>query len=246
MEYWREELYHHGILGQKWGVRRYQNIDGSYTNAGKKRREYSSTSLRGAIARSKNAKIDKSFRDWKENDAKKADAIAKGLNANEKRLIYEKNSGNRDLKREYKQANKEYKKALRGNTLYRQGTVRETVGKDASNKYLSEAKNIEKQLRTDPYNRNLQKQYNNLMSKHDIERAKARRAQSVGAKRSQRIASIKRATTLTVKAAALTAAVGLGAHIVNKYVLSNSNTKLSSETLQNVVNIGKNALKYMY
>lgn len=29
------ELYHHGILGQKWGVRRYQNADGSYTEAGK-------------------------------------------------------------------------------------------------------------------------------------------------------------------------------------------------------------------
>lgn len=32
------ELYHHGILGQKWGVRRYQNPDGTYTEAGKKRR----------------------------------------------------------------------------------------------------------------------------------------------------------------------------------------------------------------
>lgn len=31
------ELYHHGILGQKWGVRRFQNQDGSYTAAGKER-----------------------------------------------------------------------------------------------------------------------------------------------------------------------------------------------------------------
>ena len=32
-----EELQHHGIKGQKWGVRRYQNADGSLTNDGKKR-----------------------------------------------------------------------------------------------------------------------------------------------------------------------------------------------------------------
>ena len=31
------ELYHYGIKGQKWGVRRYQNADGTLTAKGKKR-----------------------------------------------------------------------------------------------------------------------------------------------------------------------------------------------------------------
>lgn len=36
-EKYYSELYHHGITGMKWGVRRYQNKDGSLTNAGKRR-----------------------------------------------------------------------------------------------------------------------------------------------------------------------------------------------------------------
>lgn len=37
------ELYHYGVKGMKWGVRRYQNKDGSYTAAGKKHRKMQST-----------------------------------------------------------------------------------------------------------------------------------------------------------------------------------------------------------
>ena len=35
--YFTNELYHHGIRGQRWGVRRFQNEDGSYTPAGDER-----------------------------------------------------------------------------------------------------------------------------------------------------------------------------------------------------------------
>jgi hypothetical protein len=46
------ELYHHGIKGQKWGVRRFQNKDGSLTPAG--RRRYDEPN----VERNRNAKVE--------------------------------------------------------------------------------------------------------------------------------------------------------------------------------------------
>lgn len=207
-------LYHHGILGQKWGIRRFQNSDGSLTSAGKSR--YKSTGIRAAIARRQNEKIDKSFKTWKQESAKRADAIEIGKRYNKARIDFEANKS-KETKAEYKSLKKEYNSALRGNTTYRKGQIRNEVGSDLSRKYLSEAKKVDKLLKKDPGNKDLQRQYDSLMSKHDIERARARRAPEVAANRSRKIASIKRGITVSIKTAAVAGAIAVGSKVLNDY-----------------------------
>ena len=79
-------LEHHGIRGQKWGVRNYQNEDGSLTAAGKKRYEAASKEKSG----SKKKKGKK--RDWKASDAE--NLTDEELRARNNRLQAEQNYKN--------------------------------------------------------------------------------------------------------------------------------------------------------
>lgn len=66
-------LSHHGIIGQKWGVRRYQNRDGSLTSEGRKRRGLSDKKEDGPLKKLANKAKDKKA----ESEAEKHEQLRK-------------------------------------------------------------------------------------------------------------------------------------------------------------------------
>ena len=108
----RDELYHWGIKGMKWGVRRYQNKDGTLTSAGrkhyggegnageeepkveyapkrsgKKAEEYTDEELRTRINR---LQMEKQYRDLQGQTNIRADDPNKELKAEKERLQLQK------------------------------------------------------------------------------------------------------------------------------------------------------------
>lgn len=128
-------LTHHGILGQKWGVRRYQNKDGSLTAAGRKHYD-----IAGEYAK-KHAEIQSE----KANVAKKTmDRLSKD-NPNRLKNIFDdyEYEGKFNLKDERLKtqleddANFEYNQA---SDLYKFHTENAKKWMAASNKYMSMTK----------------------------------------------------------------------------------------------------------
>lgn len=95
-----DELYHHGIKGQRWGIRRYRNEDGSLTEAGKRR-----------YGKMSGEKIYKTLKKQvRKERAKQHGSINRWMSTteigkNSKKLIEENNKNWKELK-----ASKEYKK----------------------------------------------------------------------------------------------------------------------------------------
>lgn len=105
------ELYHHGIKGQKWGVRRFQNEDGSLTAKGVKRyaadADLNDKSLTN-VSRIRRGEAQRKYDIAKEN----GDANVKQLKSNLKTA---------------KKMEKQYAKAERGKALYDAG---ESIGRN--------------------------------------------------------------------------------------------------------------------
>lgn len=76
-EFEEYELYHHGILGQKWGIRRYQNKDGSLTAAGQRRLQREETKAAISSIKERAKAESKMIKAQSKVDAKIAKAEAK-------------------------------------------------------------------------------------------------------------------------------------------------------------------------
>lgn len=84
-----DELYHYGILGMRWGVRRYQKKDGTLTNSGKKRYDKEMERLKAEEKIIKNKNRTQSKLEKLEAKRKSVEELKKNPNKQETKSVKE-------------------------------------------------------------------------------------------------------------------------------------------------------------
>ena len=170
-----EELYHHGILGQKWGRRRYQNLDGSYTSAGRIR--YGVLGSKQTRKLSKDAKNRAKERTRAKNEQAKQEALeaktarvqAELRSEQAKRELREAKKENSFLGRKIAAVEQKHKSAKEMQELNKKPTRNEQKLIDAIQSGNTKKINaIAKQLNNDEYRRAI----NRVNMQYELDRAK--------------------------------------------------------------------------
>ena len=108
--YHSSELYHHGILGMKWGVRRYQNYDGSYTKRGLARYQKAYDAYTDAKTRKKENNSDQNRKNFRKarkelnssySKLKIANRIDKGKELSQKGIIVSKPEDKNNIQKKF-------------------------------------------------------------------------------------------------------------------------------------------------